>query len=158
MTSEFNVTLAPPLTSKTREVWLPLSLIWLVNADPSMVRFLSSNNSPLVSVIVAPERLLEKLMVSPEVEPKMACRNEPAPLSLAVVTVKLVATATPGRMSSSRNTKQDWAALLHQAHAHGPVEIILLLDAGLVNSIKPLPTKAKCRKLECKRICRCQSA
>ena len=59
------------------------------------------SNSPLVSVIVSPLSLDEKLMVSPLVAAAISARSEPVPLSLLLVTVKLLSNVR----SSIRSTR-----------------------------------------------------
>src|SRR6266496_3394588 len=59
-------------------------MVRLPEPGPRIVRSLSINSSPLVSVMVSP---VEKLMVSPGVALAIASRNEPGPLSAVVVTV-----------------------------------------------------------------------
>ena len=54
-----------------------------------MVRFLSITNSPLVRVTVV--TLGAKLIVSPGEASRIACRNDPGPLSLLLVTVMVAA-------------------------------------------------------------------
>ena len=54
-----------------------------------MARFLLITNSPLVSVTVA--TLGAKLIVSPGEALRIACRNDPGPLSLPFTTVMVVA-------------------------------------------------------------------
>src|SRR5206468_991770 len=56
---------------------------------PVMVRFLSITNSPLVRVTVV--TLGAKLIVSPGEASRIACRNDPGPLSLMLVTVMVAA-------------------------------------------------------------------
>jgi hypothetical protein len=56
---------------------------------PVMVRFLSITNSPLVRVTVV--MLGETLTVSPEAALRIACRNEPGPLSSPFVAVTVAA-------------------------------------------------------------------
>ena len=54
-----------------------------------MVRSLSITNSPLVRVTVV--TLGAKLIVSPDEALRIACRNEPGPLSFPLVTVTVTA-------------------------------------------------------------------
>ena len=54
-----------------------------------MIRFLSITNSPLVRVTVV--TLGAKLIVSPDEALRIACRNEPGPLSFPFVTVMVAA-------------------------------------------------------------------
>src|SRR6185369_17586897 len=54
---------------------------------PVIVRFLSMSNSPVVKVIVCPFSAGSKLIVPPTQTLTIALRNEPAPLSLVLVTV-----------------------------------------------------------------------
>src|SRR5262245_38657400 len=74
---------------KTRLVPLPLTDRRPV-VGPLMVRFLLTTSSPLVNVIVAGVAT-EKLIVSPGLASAIAWRNEPAPLSLVLVTVMVAA-------------------------------------------------------------------
>ena len=53
------------MTNNTREALLPEMMIGLASAEASMVRLLCASNWPLVSVMVWPERLVLKTMVSP---------------------------------------------------------------------------------------------
>ena len=58
------LTVASPLTSKTRLAPLPLTVkLW--GPNPSMSRFLFTTSSPLVNVMVLPVSLWEKTIVSP---------------------------------------------------------------------------------------------
>src|SRR5882762_5109301 len=78
------------------------------SVEASMVRFLFSTNWPLVSRMVPPDSLLEKVMVSPAVELAMSWRNVPAPVSLALVTVSVAADAVPADAAiRSRANNQD---------------------------------------------------
>ncbi|MCW5556208.1 MAG: hypothetical protein KIS67_29170 [Verrucomicrobiae bacterium] len=78
---------APPATTKTRSAWLPLILsFW--GLGPAMVRSWKITNAPPVSVMVP---LRANVMVSPGWASAMACRNEPGPLSLSVVTTRVSA-------------------------------------------------------------------
>ncbi len=83
----------PPLRSKMRNCGVPPALLrCTVNTlapGPVIVRSLLINNSALVSVIVV--RPEAKLIVSPDAASRIACRSEPAPLSLVLVTVMVVA-------------------------------------------------------------------
>ena len=56
---------------------------------PVMVRFLSITNSPVVRVTAV--TLGAKLIVSPDEASRIACRNEPDPLSFPFVTVMVAA-------------------------------------------------------------------
>jgi hypothetical protein len=70
------VTVTPPLMSKTRLWWLPLTASWSA-PGPSMSRFLVMASS-LVSVMVWPRRLSSKTIWSPSWAAAMAARREPS--------------------------------------------------------------------------------
>ena len=63
MVKAVNTTLAL-LTTKTEPAWLPLIVMPPGSAEASMVRFLFKVKVPL-DWMVAPERLVAKVMVSP---------------------------------------------------------------------------------------------
>src|SRR6185369_7188124 len=92
---DFRTTVAPFVTSKTREALLPEMVTLLASAEASMVRLLLISNWPLVSVMVWPERLVTKLMMVPGPALEMAARSEPAPLSRLLETVRVAAAAVP---------------------------------------------------------------
>src|SRR6516225_3216842 len=77
------------LTSNTPNWLLPLTVSWSA-AGPWMVTPVVMDSSPLVSVMVWPTRLGAKTMVSPLLAAAMSARSEPAPLSLAFVTVSVL--------------------------------------------------------------------
>src|SRR6266508_419796 len=83
------VTFLPEPKWNTRLVALP-STARLPAPGPSMVMFLSTSSSPLVNTMV-PDTA--KVMVSPSLMSMSAWRNEPAPLSLVLVTVMVAAFA-----------------------------------------------------------------
>src|SRR5690349_13476789 len=68
---------------------LPL-MARLVGPGPRMFRFFSITSSPLVRPMVRPLSVLVKVIVPPGQTFEMASRNEPAPLSLVLVTVILL--------------------------------------------------------------------
>ena len=78
-----------------------------------MIRCLSIDNSPLVSVMVPP---LEKLIVSPGAALAIALRSEPGPSSAVVVTV--AARAGPESRTAIR-TKIGVVAFLMFSYVNG---------------------------------------
>src|SRR5260370_3581235 len=99
----------PPCTSKMRNAGVPLAeLRWTARRaapGPEMVKFLTINNSPLVSVIVP---LTEKLIVSPAAALAIASRSDPGPLSAVLVTVA----ANPCRVTPNAIKHKTVAVLL----------------------------------------------
>jgi hypothetical protein len=99
------VTLVPAKVWKTRWALPPLTVI--VPAPGSwMVRFLVTASSPLVRLIV-PLRELSKTMVSPEDAAAIWPRSEPSPLSLRLVTVRVLGTERSSR-DSRAGRKRDF--------------------------------------------------
>src|SRR5262249_5882678 len=97
------VTVAPALTVKTRLAPLPLT-VNLLAPRPSMVTLVVTLSGPVISLIVAPLRLLSKRIVSPLPAEPRAARSEPGPLSPALVTVIGLGTMRSSR-AVSRGTK-----------------------------------------------------
>src|SRR5438067_13001898 len=69
---------------------------------PVMMRFLLITNSPLIRVMVP--RLGAKVIVSPDEALRIACRNDPGPLSFVLVTGIVVACAGITTAQSSNAT------------------------------------------------------
>jgi hypothetical protein len=83
----------PDAMSNTRLAWLPLT----VSCDapgPLIVRLWEIDSSPVVRVMVAPFRLCAKSIVSPLEDEAIASRSDPVPLSLELVTVIVLASAS----------------------------------------------------------------
>jgi hypothetical protein len=78
---------------------------------PLIVRFLSINYSPLVRLIVVIPAA--KLIVSPGDASRIACRSDPAPLSLALVTVMVAACAAAALKSKALVTNARKDRLMH---------------------------------------------
>ena len=91
MVSPEMVTVFAAWTSNTRLALLPLTVITEA-PGPVIVTFLSTSNSPVVSVIVPVNRAW-KLIVAPSQTSRSAWRSEPAPLSFRLVTVAGLAQA-----------------------------------------------------------------
>ncbi len=71
------------VTLKTRVAWLPL-MVRLVAVEPSIVSALLTSSSLARTIVELAGKL--KAMVSPAAALRIACRNEPAPLLLVLVT------------------------------------------------------------------------
>ena len=102
-------TVLPLPTLKMRLSALP-SMVSDPAPGPAMVRFLMMESSPLVAVVVPVSRIVPvtlKTIVSPGAASMIACRREPAPESLVLLTVSVAAcagamgTVTPNATSAA---------------------------------------------------------
>ena len=105
------VTVALLVSSKIREAWLPLIQIPPASAEASRVRFLFRSTSPLVSVIVLPERPAAKVMVAPAEAAATTARREPAPESAVFVTTSARASSGARSKRSAATRVWTWAAM-----------------------------------------------
>src|SRR5262249_49165487 len=94
---------------KTRWVLLPLT-VTLAAPGPWIVRFFVTASSPLVSVMV-PLTAAGKGMVSPGGAAAIWARSEPAPLSLRLVTVRVLGTVRSSSASRRGRTGRDRRAV-----------------------------------------------
>lgn len=103
------VKLAPPAITNTRLALFPLIEI-SPGPGPSKMTLMETGRCPLVSVMVWPWIAAENWMISPESAEASVARNEPGPLSLALVTVSVAAcaeaTAKRARIATSQTFHQ----------------------------------------------------
>src|SRR5262249_16861982 len=78
----------PKATLKTRLALLP-EIVNRFAPGPVIVRFLLMANWPVVSVIGLTTWFMSKLIVAPSHASSIACRSDPAPASLLLMTVML---------------------------------------------------------------------
>src|SRR6266542_4350902 len=113
------VTFLPGPMWNTRLVAFP-STARLAAPGPSIITFLSTGSSPLVNTIV-PDTA--KVIVSPSFAMASAWRNEPAPLSLVLVTV-MVAPCARSATAKNRAT----------AIATGLIRVVIFLGGFMGSS------------------------